>query len=71
MKVWELKELLSDVDDEMDVFMPFGEKDIIPACRQSDVITIEFDDGEVEALLIIPCTCNVEDAPIDIEINEN
>lgn len=72
MTVSELKEMLADLPDHMDVFMPHGDKDIITVCRESGVIKADTEEtGEVELLLLIPCTCNIDDVPIDLEVNPN
>ena len=66
MTVAELKLLIEDLPDDMDVFMPFGEDDLITVCYvKSDVVEIDLEEVEKKKILILqPCDC-------EIEYNEN
>jgi len=73
MTVGELKELINDLPEDMEVFMPLGEDALITACySKSNVFGWEVD-GEIERdiFLIVPCSCHHNDLPIDLETNPN
>ena len=73
MTILELKELISELPDDMQVLLPHGEESLISACYEnSEVTEIELEDNEnISAFLIVPCNCSIEDAPIDFIENPN
>jgi len=66
MKVVDLKELISELPDDMDVVMLTGHNMIQNACfANSEVVILNIrkkitdkDGEEQEAFLLVPCTCN-------------
>lgn len=73
MNVSELRELLEDLPGDMIVFMPVGEEALVTVCfEQSDVCGLDVPGKDhQEILLLMPCTCNHDELPIDLEINPN
>lgn len=63
MKVSELKELLAEAPDDMDVFMAMDSGDLVTACyANSDIVEVEMIGEPKQAIfLLIPCTCNEEE----------
>lgn len=74
MKISELKELIQNLPDDMDVVMPHGDDTFITACyAQSEVIdlpTIE-EDEILSVFVIKPCCCEMETDVIPAEPNLN
>lgn len=72
MSITELKELIKDLPGDMPVIMPSGDDTFITVCKSnSEVVSfdrpddVEDDDAFFgEALILVPCTCNVEDLPV-------
>lgn len=72
MSIAELKELIKDLPDELPVIMPNGDDMFINVCKSnSEVVSfgkpddIEDDDSYFgEALILYPCTCNIDDLPV-------
>jgi len=63
MKISDLKELIRDLPDDMDVVMPHGEDTFITACyEQSEVMDIPtIEEDEVLSVFVLrPCCCEAE-----------
>lgn len=72
MNVAALRELIEDLPDDMRVIIPAGDGIYLALCRKSEVTPVEYPDTEPEEmLLLLPCECNSDDLPIDIEVNPN
>lgn len=73
MTVRELKKLLKGLDNDMIVFMPVGDEALVTVCfEQSEVCGLDVPGKDhQEILLLMPCTCNHDEMPIDLEIHPN
>ena len=74
MTVGELKELIEDLPEDMDVFMPLGEDALVTVCySNSDIHSLDAPgEPQRDILLLLPCTCaHDDDLPIDLETHPN
>lgn len=78
MTIKELKELIQDLDDDLEVNITTDDNCFIPACIcSSGIDEIEFDDGNDIVFVLAPCESTmvdmlIEDAELKLyDINEN
>jgi len=75
MSIAELKQIIKDLPDDMEVVMPYGEESFITVCNEGWEVAnlpvvdeeIEYDEDKMEyapTLILRPCSCHVEDLPV-------
>lgn len=72
MNVGELIELLSDMPEDTDVFMPFTDNSLITACyAKSGPILLDIEEEKRRIVfLVMPCQCDT-DGEVEIDIDQN
>lgn len=72
MNVGELIELLSDLPDDTDVFLPFTDNSLITACasKSGPMLLDVLEEERRVVFLIMPCHCDSE-GEVEIDIDQN
>lgn len=74
MTVKELKQMLRELPNDMQVVLPFGDYDLITACKiNSEIITVVNEEESCceKVFILNYCSCDYETNEIDINLNMN